>query len=156
HTLAEGPADCFHAGKKTATGMRTVIMSQSILSRRLRKEEVRRQESEVRSNLMDKGRIRGKCQFLMNFLRLSRIDYLDPEFISSHKVLRGINIGAGIGLVDKSIAFVFCTAGNDLLSGHDGLDQFSVPVDSKIEKLRLELHVPFAVPMQHEERFHQF
>src|SRR5215831_16636236 len=112
--------------------MRALIISDSILSRGLGKEEVRREESKVGTDLPDQRGVCREYHFFMDLVGFLRVHNLNAEFSARHEIFRRVHIVTGIGLVDETTTCCLRIALDDLASRHDGLNQLAVTIKPKI------------------------
>src|SRR5262249_14937860 len=90
-----------------------------------------RPQREIGTQLLDKLRTCCENHFLVNHVRIPRIDDLYPKLVAGHEFVRRINIIATVCLVVKIAFFLLGSAFHNLPSGHDRLQQLTIAVNSK-------------------------
>src|SRR5437867_3863829 len=107
------------------------------------RNEYPRREREIGSQLFDQLRVSGQDHFLVNLIRIACIDDLHAKFVARHEFIRGVNITAGVCLVDEPLVLLIATTFNNLTSGHDWLEQFAITINSEFQKFALKFHFGF-------------
>src|SRR5262249_5787971 len=90
--------------------------------------------AEIRSQLLNHGRIRRKNQLLMNGIGLPGIDNLYAEFAAHLEIVRRIGIASRVRLVDEPALLSVVTFDNRA-AGQYGFNKLTIAIDAKIHEL---------------------